>query len=56
MIALSRIILGAHYLSDVIAGAAYGTLMGVLGNLFANFINPKLQPLLDKLIKKGEKA
>lgn len=54
MIALSRIILGAHYLSDVIAGAAYGTLMGVLGNLFANFINPKLQPLLDKLIKKGE--
>lgn len=54
-IGFSRIVLGAHYLSDVIAGAGYGTLIGGLGVLFSNKLSPKLNDWLNsKLFKKKE--
>lgn len=55
LIAMSRLILGAHYLSDVIAGMGLGTLLGGLGVLLTNFLSPKINSFVnDKLSKKHE--
>ena len=51
-IGFSRIVLGAHYLSDVIAGAGYGTLIGGLGVLFSKKLSPKLNDWLNKKLFK----
>lgn len=52
LIGFSRIVLGAHYLSDVIAGAGYGTILGGLGVLFTSKLSPKLNDWLNKKIFK----
>ncbi len=52
LIALSRIILGAHYLSDVIAGMGVGTIIGLLGILLSKFLSPKIDPIFNNFIEK----
>ena len=52
LIALSRIILGAHYLSDVIAGMGVGTIIGSIGILLSKFLSPKIDPIFNNFIEK----
>lgn len=47
-IGFSRIVLGAHFLSDVLAGAAYGTVIAILACLLSDFLTPKLTDLIYK--------
>ena len=42
LVALSRLILGAHYLSDIFAGIGLGTVGGSLGVAFGKFFGQKL--------------
>ena len=42
LVALSRLILGAHYLSDIFAGIGLGTVGGSLGVTFGKFFGQKL--------------
>lgn len=56
LIGISRIILGAHYFSDVIAGAGYGTLIGAIGCILADkFASIGDEKLTKKLIKGKQK-
>ncbi len=43
MIALSRMILGVHYLTDVIAGGVLGALLAAIGIILYNVINKRLE-------------
>lgn len=52
LIAFSRIVLGAHYLSDVIAGAGLGTAFGSLGVLMANKLSNKVNEWINSKITK----
>lgn len=56
LIACSRLILGAHYFSDVLSGAGLGTLIGVLSCLFADALSPKLLRMLPKAKKESPHA
>ena len=40
LIAVSRVLCGVHYISDVLAGLAFGTIFALLGNeLFVLFVS-----------------
>jgi undecaprenyl-diphosphatase len=43
LIALSRVYLGVHYLSDVVVGAALGTAVGLLVALGLRLVHPKIR-------------
>lgn len=48
-VAFSRLVLGAHYLSDVLAGSGIGLATGAISCAIADFLNPKI---MNKIYKK----
>ena len=52
LVGLSRIILGAHYFSDVIAGMGFGILSGTIACKFGDLISPKIDRLINNKINK----
>ncbi len=42
LVAFSRLVIGAHYLSDIIAGIGFGLAAGAIGCAIADYLNPKI--------------
>ena len=59
LVPLSRIIMGVHYFTDVLAGLFFGALIAVLGiiayNLFKYFINKKQNKIAENSSKNQQK-
>lgn len=55
LIALSRLVLGAHYASDIIAGMGLGTLAGVIASLIADKLAPKVDDFINLKIENRKK-
>lgn len=52
LIGFSRIILGSHYFSDVLAGACLGFVGGIIGDLLSHKLSPLINEKINKLIFK----